>query len=146
MVDVVRVWWLVKWIVVIVVLVIEYEIKDFGLVGVIIIDVKVIVDLYDVMVYYMVMGCMLYDELNCVGVVVVLEWVKGVLCIKVGVGIGVWFIFILMFMFDMILDSVYWMDELLVCVCVVDVDLVWVWVGVKLVGEVDLYCDNGLVV
>lgn len=118
---------------------IEREIKDPGLAGVTIVDVKVTADLHDATVYYTVMGRTLTDEPDYAGAAAALERAKGTLRTQVGAGTGVRFTPTLAFARDTTADSVARLDELLVRARAADADVARVRVGAKPAGEADPY-------
>lgn len=85
---------------------IEFEIKDPGLDGVTIVDVKVTADLHDATVFYTVMGRTLEDAPDYTAATAALNRAKGTLRSKVGAGTGVRFTPTLTFIRDTTSDSV----------------------------------------
>lgn len=130
---------LAKRIAAIVASVIEYEIKDPGLVGVTIIDVKMTADLHDATLYYTVMGSTLSEEPDFLGAAAALERAKGMLRTKVGAGTGVRFTPTLTFIRDTTPDAVRRMEELVERARVADADLARVRTGAKPAGDADPY-------
>jgi ribosome-binding factor A len=118
---------------------IEYEIKDPGLVGVTIVDVKLSGDLHDATLYYTVMGSTLNDEPDFDGAAAALERAKGVLRSKVGAGTGVRFTPTLSFSRDTVSDTVQRMEELLARARAADADVARVREGATPAGDADPY-------
>ncbi|KJX75056.1 30S ribosome-binding factor RbfA [Mycobacterium lepromatosis] len=122
---------------------IEFEIKDPGLDGVTIVDVKVTADLHDATVFYTVMGRTLEDAPDYAAASAALNRAKGTLRSKVGAGTGVRFTPTLTFTRDMTSDSVARMEELLARARAVDADVAQVRLRAKPAGEANPYRDKG---
>jgi ribosome-binding factor A len=122
---------------------IDYEIKDPGLTGVTIVDVKVTGDLHDATLYYTVLGATLDDEPDHEGAAAALERAKGVLRSKVGAGTGVRYTPTLAFIRDTVTDSVHRMEELLARARAADADVARVREGATPAGDPDPYRTSG---
>lgn len=118
---------------------IEYEIKDPGLTGVTITDVKMTADLHDATVYYTVLGPTLDEEPDYEGAAAALERAKGVLRTRVGAGTGVRFTPTLTFTRDTASDAARRMEELVARARAADADLARVRAGATPAGDADPY-------
>ncbi len=143
MADTARAKRLAKRISTVVASVIEYEIKDPGLVGVTITDAKVTGDLHDATVYYTVMGPTLDQDPDYAGAADALERAKGVLRSKVGAATGVRFTPTLTFQRDTVPDAAHRLEELLARARAADADVARIRESATPAGDADPYRTSG---